>query len=160
MSDPARSPAPVRDPSPEAYVRTLAAYEALNIAQRATNKAALFAALATAGVTQVIVTFDGYGDSGQIEGVDARAGDEPIALPDPTVPFLSAEWGASEPVSRDLPLGEAIEHLAYDYLRDTHSGWENNDGAYGEFVFDVGAATISLDYDERYTATNNYTHEF
>ncbi|MEH3046679.1 DUF6878 family protein [Sphingomonas adhaesiva] len=160
MSDPVLSPATARDPSIEAYARTLAAYEALNSVQRATNKAALFAALAEAGVTEVIVTFDGYGDSGQIESMDARAGDEPIELPEATVPFLSAEWGTSDPVSRDLPLGEVIERLAYDYLGDTHSGWENNDGAYGEFVFDVAAATISLDYDERYTATNNYTHEF
>ncbi|MGB6176121.1 MAG: DUF6878 family protein [Methylocella sp.] len=30
------------------------------------NKAALFAALAAAGVTFVVVTFDGYGDSGQM----------------------------------------------------------------------------------------------
>lgn len=160
MSDPVSSPASCPDPSLEAYVRTLAAYETLNSGQRATNKAALFAALAAAGITQVLVTFDGYGDSGQIESVDARAGDEAIDLPDVTVEFLSVEWGASEPVTRDLPLGDAIEQLAYDYLGDTHSGWENNDGAFGTFVVDVAAGTITLDYDERYTATNNYTHEF
>lgn len=160
MSDPVLSPAQARDPSLEAYARMLAAYETLNIAQRATNKAALFAVLAAAGVTQVIVTFDGYGDSGQIESVDARAGDEPIELPEATVAFLSAEWDESEPVSRDLPLGDAVEQLAYDYLADSHAGWENNDGAYGEFVFDVAAGTISLDHNDRYTAVTSYSHSF
>jgi hypothetical protein len=35
------------------------------------NKTALFDALAAAGITHVAVNFDGYGDSGQIEHVEA-----------------------------------------------------------------------------------------
>jgi hypothetical protein len=35
------------------------------------NKAALFDALAAAGITSVVVTFDGYADSGQIESLEA-----------------------------------------------------------------------------------------
>ena len=50
--------------------------------------------------------------------------------------------------------------VAYDFLSETHGGWENNDGAYGEFSFDVAARTITLDYNERYTATEFYSHEF
>ncbi len=37
-----------------------------------TNKTALFDALATANITAVVVTFDGYGDSGQIENIEAK----------------------------------------------------------------------------------------
>ena len=37
------------------------------------NKASLFAALRDAGITAVIVTFDGYGDSGQIDFLDPKA---------------------------------------------------------------------------------------
>lgn len=33
------------------------------------NKTALFDALATAGITRVVIVFDGAGDSGQIEDV-------------------------------------------------------------------------------------------
>ena len=40
------------------------------------NKTALFDALAAAGITTVIVNFDGCGDSGQIEMIEARAGDD------------------------------------------------------------------------------------
>jgi len=36
------------------------------------NKAALFEALAAAGIVTVVVSFDGYGDSGQIEAIEAH----------------------------------------------------------------------------------------
>lgn len=58
------------------------------------------------------------------------------------------------------PLAEAIETLAYAFLESTHGGWENNGGAYGEFDFDVAAGTITLDYNERFESSENYTHEF
>lgn len=59
-----------------------------------------------------------------------------------------------------MVLRDAIETMAYDLLERTHSGWENNDGAYGEFTFDVVNRTVTLDYNERYTASENSTHEF
>ncbi|HEY9213030.1 MAG TPA: hypothetical protein VIQ29_09265, partial [Ancylobacter sp.] len=36
----------------------------------------------------------------------------------------------------------------------------DGDGAYGDFTFDVEQRSISLDYNERYSATENYVHEF
>ena len=44
------------------------------------NKAVLFDALVHAGVTIINVEFDGEGDSGQINGVSALAGDKPADL--------------------------------------------------------------------------------
>ena len=38
------------------------------------NKTTLFDALAAANITIVVVTFDGYGDSGQIENIEVKAG--------------------------------------------------------------------------------------
>ena len=48
---------------------------------RPANKAAVFDALTAAGLTIVTVRFDGYGDSGQIEDIEAKAGDDVVALP-------------------------------------------------------------------------------
>ena len=59
---------------------------------RAVNKTAVFDALAAAGITIVVVAFDGYGDSGQIENVEAKAGDEIVALPSGQVEIASAVW--------------------------------------------------------------------
>jgi hypothetical protein len=39
-------------------------------------------------------------------------------------------------------------------------GWENNDGAFGTFVFDVADRTITLEHNERYTEVNITSHEF
>jgi hypothetical protein len=124
------------------------------------NKAALFDALGAAGITTVTVTFDGYGDSGQIEEITAQQGDRVVDLPAGQVRLSSAIWNAEVVSTTDMEIEAAIEHLCYDLLRQSHPGWENNDGACGDFVFDVAAGTITLDYAERYTATQSCSHDF
>ena len=78
---------------------------------------------------------------------------------DDAVAMLLA-WGSPEIERQTLTVHEAIETLVYDFLRQVHSGWEINDGAYGEFTFDVAERTIKLDYNERYTSSENFSHEF
>ncbi len=124
------------------------------------NKAVLFDALAAARITSVHVEFDGYGDSGQIEDITVKAGEEPAELPDERIEIFDPVWGSADLEKQTVTIGEAIETLAYAFLRQTHEGWENNDGAYGDFTFDVATRTISLDYNERYTSSENYSHEF
>jgi hypothetical protein len=124
------------------------------------NKAALFDALAAAGVTLVVVSFDGYGDSGQIENVEVKAGDTVIAMPEGTIEIAEAVWDEIEPDCSTISIADAVERLVYDLLTDTHCGWENNDGAYGDFTFDVTARTITLDYNERYAASDYSQHVF
>ena len=65
-----------------------------------------------------------------------------------------------EIISMPMTLSSALQELAYDYLSEKHSGWENNDGVYGNFVFNVARRAITLDYNERYTVSENYTYEF
>ena len=96
------------------------------------NKTALFDALAAAGITTVIVNFDGYGDSGQIETIEAKAGDDVIPLPTVQIEIASAFLGTAMIHRQALPVEEAIEILVYDVLNQKHGGWENDDGAYGE----------------------------
>jgi hypothetical protein len=124
------------------------------------NKSILFDTLAVAGITHVFVHFDGYGDSGQIEDIEAKAGDEIVELPEERIEIADPIWGSAEIARQTHTIGEAIEHMAYAFLRQTHEGWENNDGAYGDFTFDVVERTIALDFNERYTSSENYTHEF
>lgn len=57
-------------------------------------------------------------------------------------------------------LREIIEDVCYAALSETHGGWENNDGAYGDFTFDVPHRTITLEFNERYTATDYYEHSW
>lgn len=158
---------PTPDPKPTDFGATVARYFAEQAqyqhhadALRPSNKAVLFDALASAGVTHVIVSFDGYGDSGQVESIEAKNGDEIVNLPAGAISLVFAQWGQAEAAPQNLTVADAVEHMAYDFLRQTHEGWENNDGAYGEFTFDVAERTIALDYNERFTSSENYSHEF
>ncbi len=124
------------------------------------NKTALFDALAAAGVTIVLVTFDGYSDSGQIEDIEVKAGDSVVGMPSGEIEIASAEWGQAEPRRSMTSIRDVIETFAYDLLGQTHEGWENNDGAYGDFTFDVAERTITLEYNERYVASDHSQHVF
>ncbi len=124
------------------------------------NKGALLSALALAGVTRVVVSFDGYGDSGQIENVEVQVGADQVAMPTAAIEIAEAVWDQAEPKRSTVGIAEAVESLAYDVLEKTHSGWENSDGAFGDVIFDAEEETITLYYNERYTASENYTHAF
>lgn len=142
------------------YLARQAEQEERAAALRPANKTTLFDALTAAGITHVTVTFDGEGDSGQIESVDAFQGDTPVDLPTTKIAVLRADWNSPGNVTEEMSLHAAIEHMVYDFLSDTHGGWENNDGAYGEFCFDAGARTIQLDFNERFTSSALYDHQF
>ena len=151
MTDQPESPQPTTDTSD--WEAKSEAHQRRVEAQRPANKTALFGALAAAGITRVFVTFDGYGDSGQIEEIEAQTGDLSAPLPAGEVIFARAVWGDEEPGNTTLPIREAIETLVYDCLEAREPGWENNDGAYGEFTFDVAAQTIALDFNGRFTTS-------
>jgi hypothetical protein len=122
------------------------------------NKAAVFEALSVAGISTVIVEFDGEGDSGQIESVTASAGDTHVVPPATELRLKRASWQSESLTEVNTPLPEAIETLCYGYLEQYQGGWENNDGAFGSFTFDVAGRTIELEFNGRFTdvATHNY----
>jgi hypothetical protein len=140
------------------YLAREAAHQARAAALRTGNKEALFAALTAVGVARLIVTFDGYGDSGQIESLEAvDAAGAALPVPDELpVPLRAAVWDQAEPKDHPLPLREAVEWFGYDLLGSLHGGWEINEGSYGEVVFDVGAATITLDMNTRFTGSEQH----
>ena len=127
---------------------------------RPANKTALFDALAAAGITSVLVNFDGSGDSGQIEAIEARIHDDLVTLPEGLIEFIEHTGDPIESNLRMVTVEHAIEALVYDALEETHAGWENNDGAYGDFTFDVEARTIALDFHERHMESDYSYHEF
>lgn len=124
------------------------------------NKAILFDALSAAGISIVVIEFEGSGDSGQMEQPCARTADETVvAVPDILIELERVNW--SNGIDREsLSLTSAVETMAWTLLGDTHGGWENGDGGYGEFTFDVTERSIKLEYHERYTETNYHEHEF
>ena len=126
----------------------------------AANKAIVFEALSAAGIALVNVTFDGEGDSGQIDNIIARKGEAEIPLSDQLVTVQSASWDGKDVALQELSLYGAIERLCYDFLEQEYGGWENNDGAFGEFTLDVTAKTVALEFNGRYSDVHTSTHTF
>jgi hypothetical protein len=145
---------------PNDFTRRWAEYEQRAAEFHPANKTRVFAALREAGIKLVTVTFDGEGDSGQIENIEAIADHTEVALPDPMVEIVLLHFGVDEPEQLSQPLKEAVETLTYFYLGQAHYGWEINEGSYGDFVFDVTAETVTLDYNERIASTENFIHQF
>ena len=69
-------------------------------------------------------------------------------------------WGSNDIYRQSLSIHDAIEALVYSFLGQTHDGWENSDGAYGDFTFDVADRTITLDYNERRMESDYSQHVF
>jgi hypothetical protein len=152
MSDNNPTPSPAFDAND--FLEKDRAFTALSDSIRPANKTALFDALSAAGITSVLVHFDGSNDGGQIEDIDATAGDQTAEIPNGNI--AQVRWGDANIERTSLSVRDAIESLACDFLEQTHGGWENNEGAHGEFTFDVARRTIMLDYNER-VETSEYS---
>ena len=158
MCDNNSTPSPAFDAN--GFLEKDRAFTALSDSIRPANKTALFDALAAAGITSVLVHFDGSGDSGQIEDIDATAGERPAEIPNGNIEIAQVRWGDANVERTTLSVRDAIASLAYDFLEQTHGGWEDNEGAYGEFTFDVAQRTITLDYNERVETSEYSQHMF
>ncbi|MCW2249319.1 hypothetical protein M2352_004979 [Azospirillum fermentarium] len=152
--------APPAEAEPALWQARAEAHGRLVAEARILSKDAVLAALAAAGLSIVTVTFDGYGDSGQIEAIHAQAGGAEVPLPEGEAEIATPLWDGSALERRPLPLGEAVEALTYDLLTATHDGWEDGDGAFGVLVLDVAGRAVRLEYNERYTASDYYEHDF
>ena len=120
------------------------------------NKTALFEALASARIDTVEVTFNGYADEGQIDGPVADGEGVDTDLQSIHVEIARVEWRNQIVTRQTLSVKDAIEKLVHDILEQTYSGWENNQGAYGDFLFDVAEQSITLNFNER-IETSEYT---
>jgi len=124
------------------------------------NKALLFNALDQAGIAKITIDFEGSGDSGQFERPTAYDAEEK-ELPIPTIAIViqavDFERGTITTVETTLP--EFLETLACSALEERHSGWEDNEGAYGQFRFSTTEQTIKLECWERYIETDYHEHE-
>jgi hypothetical protein len=124
------------------------------------NKTIVFDALSKAAITHVRVGFDGEGDQGQMERAVAQANGNEVECPPVKLTLRLSQFGRAEPIDRELDLRDAVEQLCYDFLEQKHAGWENNEGCFGEFTFDVEARTITLEHYGRIVDTEHSSQTF
>ena len=130
------------------------------------NKQAIFDALKANSIPAVAVTYSGSGDSGCIDGVD------PFQLPESMTVDLSkitvailvrrsrlegTDW-KEDLVTETTSLNAAIEEFTYDWLQAEHPGWQNNDGADGEIVFDIKTGGATMSHNSFYVESETTEH--
>jgi len=137
------------------------------------NKAAIFAALKAAGLSRAVVTFDGSGDSGQLEdswaeigeiNEDTRWNNEGRAdIPDVkvTIKVHNGKYEAEDMalVEKETTLQEALQDMAWEIIEAHHGGWENNEGAYGELTFEVETDAIDYTHNTRIESVETDTYQ-
>jgi hypothetical protein len=91
--------------------------------------------LKEAGVAVVQLAYDGCGDSGQLESVT----------------YVDAQGKPVNPTGQVAITEDQLMDLFYDLLETRHPGWENNDGAFGEFLWDLAADSLHHSHSSRFT---------
>lgn len=99
--------------------------------------ATIRARLQELGITSVTAEYDGYADEGAINDIDLT--------PEPTTPI-------------DASLNATLRDFFYDLLEERFGGWENNDGAFGEFTWDLQTDTIRHEHKSRYVDYEIFEH--
>jgi hypothetical protein len=123
------------------------------------NTEAIMMALQTAGITMVVVSYSGGGDSGQIEyhdiqGADGYPEDAVVNLNNTHPDFVSYQNASKSIYQTDLR--SAIEDMSWIYVNTLNpnfcyspgpEGMDNDEDGfnYGEVIFDVAKGMISHD---------------
>ncbi|MEL6465681.1 MAG: DUF6878 family protein [Pseudomonadota bacterium] len=102
-----------------------------------TTRADLLPALRALGVTEVIAEYEGYGDSGNVEGITLQPND----------------------VRLDADLTRKLEDFVWSVAYNQHPGFENNEGGYGTLTWDISADSIMLDHADRYVECSHSYEE-
>lgn len=120
----------------------------------------IFALLRENGVEAVDAYYDGQGDNGQIESITAIGRDKQIVDLggiQTSIQKTSRVWDSENRSWKEIPsadtktLMEALDDIFYGALEERQPGWEINDGAFGNFIMDVAAQTITWEHNSRFT---------
>jgi len=127
------------------------------------HKEILFDILAREGIKSVVVTFSGSGDDGSVDSSDLPDKIKKIVVEGSRVSQGTVWHAAGEVTHRwkeNCTVEEIIQSLCYEAIEAKHDGWENGDGAYGDFNFDVEKRKVHLDFNQQYTESELYEYDF
>lgn len=121
------------------------------------NKRILLSALRQAGITQVTVTYVGMGDSGSVDGVEAKMPEgthfdtmAPVTLHAQQATYSDGAWQTTE-VEQSMSIEQALRDFADEIVEWLHDGWEEGDGASGSVVFDCTADNVRVEHTAYFT---------
>jgi hypothetical protein len=111
---------------------------ALEVPEESPERKMLFDFLKALGIQVLKVHYSGSGDSGQT--------DDMTTIPDKLSKLLDEQLNEKE------TLRSYLDTFTWEKIEDEESGFYNNEGGYGEIIFDVAERTIKMEH-------NNYTQE-
>lgn len=110
-------------------------------------------ALLKAGLQQVTVDYDGSGDSGDVNYVGGTPDLVWAAVKGVLAPAAGdgSQPSAFDDGGKPQTIEDMFIELCWGALEDYESGWENNDGAYGQLVYTVATGQATLEHNSRIT---------
>ena len=99
--------------------------------------------LQAAGVVRVHIEYDGCGDSGQID----------------TITYFDSNGTAVDPDGQVTLTEDDLLNLFYDLIQARHPSWEDHDGAFGEFKWDLQVNALQHTHNCRFTDYSTTEHD-
>lgn len=135
------------------------------------RKELLMTLLKVMGGAQVIVSFQGGGDSGEVNDVGLyNADNDEISLGNAVFEWEDtssyfdhdANTWKSKTVVQEMPVHDILAKIAEDCLEQTDLDWCNNDGGQGNLLIDLTTTppSIELNVGINYTHTEDHTFDF
>lgn len=119
-------------------------------------------------IDSVTVTFDGSGDSGQIDGVYLRKGGEYVDLNAPIMVWHHGgsqfdpkigKWVKGDWSEQTKDIQEALRDHVYEALEDCDVDWYNNDGGHGEWNWNAQTG-LHFEVNQRHVTSSTEHSEF
>ena len=134
------------------------------------NRQPLLTALAALAITQLVVRYEGGGDSGDVSELEifpeslAQANiANTLKVEQLTYHCLAGEYQDGEYryflQEQQSSIDSALRDFTLTWVDAHHGGWENNDGGSGTVTINVTEGTFRLEHTEYYTECSNYEYD-
>ncbi|HNN30173.1 MAG TPA: hypothetical protein PKL36_14110 [Agitococcus sp.] len=134
------------------------------------NRQPLLTALAALAITQLVVRYEGGGDSGDVSELEifpetlAQANiANTLKVEQVTYHCLAGEYQDGEYryflQEQQSSIDSALRDFTLTWVDAHHGGWENNDGGSGTMTINVTEGTFRLEHSEYYTECSNYEYD-
>ena len=134
------------------------------------NRQPLLTALAALAITQLVVRYEGGGDSGDVSELEifpetlAQANiANTLKVEQVTYHCLAGDYQDGEYryflQEQQSSIDSALRDFTLTWVDAHHGGWENNDGGSGTMTINVSEGTFRLEHSEYYTECSNYEYD-
>ena len=134
------------------------------------NRQPLLTALAALGITELVVRYEGGGDSGDVSELEIFPQElaeaniaNTLKMEQLTYHCLAGEYQDGEYryflQEQQSSIDSALRDFTLTWVDAHHGGWESNDGGSGTVTINVAEGTFRLEHTEYYTECSSYEYD-